>query len=122
MLFTPPPQILPQNSISEMLKKSLKFFLIFPEKSFPFLLDVVGKIRAWKFPSGKSIFNEETPSLCIQGHEESDVAPNMPGIVQCFPNEALDCLVTVTDEHNIILRELSTLKVMKQVLLFAIFC
>jgi len=73
-----------------------------------------GKIRAWKFPSGKCIFTEETPSLCIQGHEESDVAPNMPGIVQCFPNEALDCLVTVTDEHNIILRELSTLKVMKQ--------
>ena len=91
---------------------------IYVENGFP--LHVVGKIRAWKFPSGKCIFTEEVPSLSIKSHEEPDSAPSMPGIVQCFPNETLGCLVTVTDEHNIILRELRTLKVMKQVLLYSI--
>ena len=41
----------------------------------------------------------------------------MPGLVQCFLNQAIGYLITVTDERNIIMHDLDTLKVAKQVIL-----
>ncbi|XP_065062722.1 transducin beta-like protein 3 isoform X3 [Rhopilema esculentum] len=72
-----------------------------------------GIIRAWSVRDGKCIFapersaNKAVDSIC------ENPAPSST-VIQCVLNEALNCIVTVSDDQNIVLYDLNSLKILKQ--------
>eukprot|EP00795_Rhopilema_esculentum_P008648 gene8648-14663_t len=72
-----------------------------------------GIIRAWSVRDGKCIFAPERSANKAVDSNCENPAPSST-VIQCVLNEALNCIVTVSDDQNIVLYDLNSLKILKQ--------
>eukprot|EP00795_Rhopilema_esculentum_P008646 gene8646-14661_t len=72
-----------------------------------------GIIRAWSVRDGKCIFAPERSASKPVDSNCENPAPSST-VIQCVLNEALNCIITVSDDQNIVLYDLNSLKILKQ--------